>query len=85
MALVLQVASMLLFLAACLIALVKISAQVLYFSILLMMDGPKFFGGHFHILEHIDELIHTLRSMSQHRAARFVIHCELAYSALDVV
>ena len=85
MALVLQITSALLFLAACLVALVKISAQVLYFPILLVMNGPKFLGRNFHILEHIDELIHTLRRLSQYRAARFVIHGELAYGALDVL
>ena len=85
MALVLQITSSLLFLAACLVTLIKISAQVLYFPILLVMDGPEFLGRNFHILEHIDELIHTLRRLGQHIAARFVIHGELTYSALDVL
>ena len=49
------------------------------------MDLPEFLGGNFHILEHIDELIHTLRRLGQHRAASFVVHGDLVYSALDVI
>ena len=57
-ALLLQIVPALLLLPPRLVTLVKISPQVLNLSVLLVVDGAELLGGHFHVLEHLDELVH---------------------------
>ena len=85
MALILQVIPPLLLLSSRLIALVKVPSQILNFLILLMVDCSELIGGKFHILQHLGQLVHTIRSLTEHISASLVIQGDLGDCALDIV